>query len=101
MRERNLKEFAIPSVSGHRAVGIETVSTRSLPKTGILQCLAGDFRCFRPTKIEIGNTETNPRLQKDRYWRAFLVLVSPVLARVDWLAGDGVGFEPVSSRIPC
>ena len=50
------------------------VSSRGLPKTGIFQRTAGDFRQFQTAIRQIGGPETDLRIAKARHWRAFLPL---------------------------
>jgi hypothetical protein len=50
------------------------VSGRCLPKTGIFQISAGDYRRFRSRSGQFGSTETDSQFAKARHWRAFLRL---------------------------
>ena len=72
-----------------------------LPKTGIFQMSAEDYRLFRSGTDQIRSLETHQNFTKACRSRAFLALRrvrSP--GAPDWLAGDAVGYEPVSSQIP-
>jgi hypothetical protein len=63
------------------------VSYRSLPKTGIFQISAGDYRRFRAKIVSIGCPETERQSAKGRNWRAFLGFMnvqSPVAALPGW-----------------
>ena len=55
---------------GH-AVQIGPVSGRGLPKTGIFQISAGDYRLFRSGHCQIWSLETGPQFAKARHWWAF------------------------------
>ena len=46
----------------------------SLPKTGIFQISAGDYRRFRSRSGQFGSPETDSQFAKARHWRAFLRL---------------------------
>src|ERR1700738_2079064 len=48
------------------------VSGRCLPKTGIFQISAGDYRRFHSRSGEFRSRETDSRFAKARHWRAFL-----------------------------
>ena len=48
------------------------VSYRSLPKTGIFQISAGDYRRFRSQVVQIGSIETDSQFAKSRNWRALI-----------------------------
>jgi len=48
------------------------VSGRSLPKTGVFQMSAGDYRLFRSENAENWSLETAGQFAKARHWRAFL-----------------------------
>ena len=61
-----IREFAL------QAVQIEPVSDRSLPKTGVLQMSAGDYRIFRSENAVSRSLETGSIFAKARHWRAFL-----------------------------
>jgi hypothetical protein len=50
------------------------VSGRRLPKTGIFQIFAGDYRRFLPRSGQIWSLETDRQFAKARHWRAFLAL---------------------------
>ena len=50
------------------------VSGRGLPKTGIFQISAGDYRRFRSRSGQFGSPETDSQFAKARHWRAFLRL---------------------------
>src|SRR5882672_5697461 len=50
------------------------VSGRCLPKTGIFQISAGDYRRFRSRSGQFGSPETDSQFAKARHWRAFLRL---------------------------
>jgi hypothetical protein len=50
------------------------VSGRGLPKTGIFQISAGDYRRFRSRSGQFGSPETDSQFPKARYWWAFLRL---------------------------
>jgi hypothetical protein len=58
------------------------VSGFGLPKTGIFQISARDYRLFRSGTDQIRSLETNRQFTKARHWRAFLALArvkSPVV----------------------
>src|SRR6202022_4222566 len=57
------------------AVRIEPVSRRCLPKTGIFQIFAGDYRRFGSRSGQFRSPETDSQFAKARYWRAFLRLL--------------------------
>jgi hypothetical protein len=60
---------------------------RSLPKTGIFQISAGDYRLFRVGNGQIRSLETGCQFAKARHWRAFLRLLrvkSPGAGLVGW-----------------
>ena len=48
------------------------VSDRCLPKTGIFQISAGDYRRFRSHSGQFRSPETDSQFAKARHWRAFL-----------------------------
>src|SRR6202011_293888 len=48
------------------------VSGRCLPKTGIFQMSAGDYRLIRAGSGQIRSLETGRQFAKARHWRAFL-----------------------------
>src|SRR5882762_8663678 len=50
------------------------VSGFGLPKTGIFQISARDYRLFRSGTDQIRSLETNRQFTKARHWRAFLAL---------------------------
>src|ERR1700680_4188524 len=50
------------------------VSGRGLPKTGIFQISAGDYRRFRSRSGQFRSPETDSQFAKARHWRAFLRL---------------------------
>ena len=50
------------------------VSGRRLPKTGIFQIFAGDYRRFRSRSGQFRSPETDRQFAKARHWRAFLAL---------------------------
>ena len=63
------------------------VSGRGLPKTGIFQISAGDYRRFRSRSGQFGSPETDSQFAKARHWRAFLRLLrvkSPGVGLVGW-----------------
>ena len=63
------------------------VSGRCLPKTGIFQISAGDYRRFRSRSGQFGSPETDSQFAKARHWRAFLRLQrvkSPGAGLVGW-----------------
>src|ERR1700737_4501211 len=69
------------------AVRIEPVSRRCLPKTGIFQIFAGDYRRFGSRSGQFRSPETDSQFAKARYWRAFLRLLrveSPGAGLVGW-----------------
>ena len=49
------------------------VSGRCLPKTGIFQISAGDYRLIRARSGQIRSLETGRQFAKARHWQAFLV----------------------------
>jgi hypothetical protein len=63
------------------------VSGPGLPKTGIFQISAGDYRRFRSHSGRFWSPETASRFAKARHWRAFLSLLrakSPVVGLPGW-----------------
>ena len=76
------------------------VSGRSLPKTGVSQISAGDYRLFRLENGQNRSLETSGQFAKARHWRAFLPLKKEILSNAECLAGDAVQIAPVSMRIP-
>jgi hypothetical protein len=63
------------------------VSGPGLPKTGIFQISAGDYRRFRSHSGRFRSPETASRFAKARHWRAFLSLLrakSPVAGLPGW-----------------
>jgi hypothetical protein len=63
------------------------VSGPGLPKTGIFQISAGDYRRFRSHSGRFWSPETASRFAKARHWRAFLSLLrakSPVVGLAGW-----------------
>ena len=48
------------------------VSGGRLPKTGIFQMWAGDYRRFRAKIVQIGSIETDVEFTKGRNWRALI-----------------------------
>jgi hypothetical protein len=63
------------------------VSGRCLPKTGIFQISAGDYRRFRSRSGQFRSPETDSQFAKARHWRAFLAFLrvkSPVARLVGW-----------------
>jgi hypothetical protein len=63
------------------------VSGPRLPKTGIFQISAGDYRRFRSHSGRFRSPETVSRFAQARHWRAFLSLLrakSPVVGLVGW-----------------
>src|SRR5258707_980629 len=63
------------------------VSGRGLPKTGIFQIPAGDYRLFRTKTPQIRGLETHNQFTKARRWRAFLAFLrvkSPGAGLVGW-----------------
>jgi hypothetical protein len=72
---------------GHHAVGSDAVSARSLPKTGIFQTSAGDYRRFRPKIVQTGRLATELIFAKTRNWLAFIGFSreqSPVAGLAGW-----------------
>ena len=54
---------------------------------GIFRCPAGDFRRFRPERVEIRSLETEGQFAKARHWRAFLRVsgtISPSAGLPGW-----------------
>jgi hypothetical protein len=63
------------------------VSGPGLPKTGIFQISAGDYRRFRSHSGRFRSPETTSRFAKARHWRAFLSLLrakSPGAGLAGW-----------------
>src|ERR1700736_6437790 len=63
------------------------VSGRRLPKTGIFQIFAGDYRRFRSRSGQFRSPETDRQFAKARHWRAFLRVQrvkSPGAGLVGW-----------------
>jgi hypothetical protein len=54
--------------------GSNPVSGPCLPKTGIFQISAGDYRRFRSRSGQFRNLETHSQFTEARHWRAFLPL---------------------------
>jgi hypothetical protein len=73
------------------------VSGRNLPKTGVFQMSAGDYRLFRSENAQNRSPETGGQFGKARHWRAFLRVSGQFLRGPHWLAGVG-GFEPAHGR---
>ena len=48
------------------------ISDRSLPKTGIFQMSAGDYRRFRSQVVQIRSIETDSQFTKGRNWQALI-----------------------------
>src|SRR6202171_4303114 len=67
------------------------VSGRGLPKTGIFQISAGDYRRFRSRSVQFRSPETDSQFAKARHWRAFL--------RVQRVKSPGAGLVGWSERI--
>src|SRR5882724_11490224 len=60
---------------------------------GIFQISAGDYRRFRSVIVEIGSSETEHKLGKERNGGHLSQFSGYNLQLPDWLAGAG-GFEP-------
>src|ERR1700694_5916730 len=71
-KAENLANYSASSAAQSRS---NPVSGRRLPKTGIFQKAAGDFRRFCQVNRQIGSLETPRRIAKARQWRAFLRLL--------------------------
>jgi hypothetical protein len=69
LKVENLASFTASSATQCRS---SPVSGRSLPKTGIFQMSAGDYRLFRPENAQNRSLETGGQFAKARHWRAFL-----------------------------
>src|SRR5258707_13186216 len=67
---------------------------------GIFQISAGDYRRFRSAIVEIGSSETEHKLGKERIGRHLSQFSGYNLQLPDWLAGDAVLIAPVSKQIP-
>src|ERR1700682_1834678 len=76
------------------------VSGRCLPKTGIFQISAGDYRRFRSRSGQFRSPETDSQSAKARHWRAFLRLLrvkSPGVGLVGWRrSADRTRLQPNS-----
>ena len=68
-KAENLKGCSVGSGTQWRS---NPVSGRSLPKTGIFQMSAGDYRLSRPENGENRSLETSGQVAKARHWRAFV-----------------------------
>ncbi len=73
--------------------GSNPVSGWSLPKMGIFQISAGDYRRFRPASGQIWSLETDRQFAKAQHWRAFLGLL-----RVESLGAGLVGWRRSADR---
>jgi hypothetical protein len=71
-KAENLAGYTASSATQCRS---NPVSGRSLPKTGIFQISAGDYRRFRSRSGQFRSPETDSQFAKARHWRAFLRLL--------------------------
>jgi hypothetical protein len=79
--------FGVQTARSTTQWGSNAVSARSLPKTGIFQTSAGDYRRFRPKIVQIGRLETELIFAKTRNCRAFIgfsMEQSPVAGLAGW-----------------
>ena len=53
---------------------LNPVSGRNLPKTGVFQLSAGDYRLFRSENAQNRGPETGGQFAKARHWQAFLLI---------------------------
>ena len=53
---------------------LNPVSGRNLPKTGVFQLSAGDYRQFRSENAQNRSPETGGQFAKGRHWQAFLLI---------------------------
>jgi hypothetical protein len=72
------------------------VSGRCLPKTGIFQISAGDYRLIRAGSGQIRSLETGRQFAKARHWRAFLAF--PVVKSL-WAGLPGWRRSAVRTRL--
>jgi len=76
------------------------VSGRDLPKTGVFQMSAGDYRLFRSENAQNRSPETGGGFAKARHWRAFLRVsgtVSPSAGLPGWRrSADRTRLQPNS-----
>src|ERR1700738_2901089 len=84
-KAENLANFTAGSATQCKS---NPVSGRNLPKTGIFQKSAGDYRLFRYRNAPNGSLETCRQFAKARHWRAF-VQVSGALSLSVGLPGWG------------
>lgn len=78
-----------------------SVSVTRLQKTGVFATRTGDGSEFLVRKPEIPPSRDCGQPPKAPVWRGFLAFIKEILRIADWLAGDAVGFEPVSAGFPC
>ena len=67
-----MTKFAVSTASSATQCRSNPVSGRNLPKTGVFQMSAGDYRLFRSENAQNCSPETGGQFAKARHWRAFL-----------------------------
>jgi hypothetical protein len=90
IKSRLLEQIATGSATQCRS---NPVSGWCLPKMGIFQISAGDYRRFRPASGQIWSLETDRQFARARHWRAFLGLL-----RVESLGAGLVGWRRSADR---
>src|ERR1700736_1016414 len=68
-----LKYANCPRIQGKPGHAVQIEPGLRLPKTGIFQISAGDYRRFRSQRPQFRSPETDSQFAKPRNWQAFLV----------------------------
>jgi hypothetical protein len=94
-------EFASCTACSTNQCRSNPVSGRNLPKTGIFQMSAGDYRLYRSGNTQNQSRRLVAKSQKPAIGGPFCEYQGQFLQSPDCLAGDAVLIAPVSKQIPC